>query len=206
MRDANSLQVEQLKKKNVKKAAPKKKEDKTEVKADASSAATTEEPKEESSNAIEDEADETPVEEPDQVDGAKRPPHGRQPSISVQSKARSESFRKGSATQTPTSPSLKSPTSIPPLSSGEGAQEVFKKQAQRIQDLEKDNKKLQTESQDAEARWRKLEEEVQELRESSGDTVELKNKAKKAEETAEQLEKLVSCMKPHSINSSQAAI
>lgn len=182
-----------MKKKNVKKAAPKKKEDKTEAITPASSAATADETKDETSNAVEDEAEDAVAEEADQIDGANRPPHARQPSISVQSKARSESFRKASTSQTPTSPTLKSPTGIPPLSSGEGAQEVFKKQAQRIQDLEKENKKLQTESQDAEARWRKLEEEVQELRESSGDTVELKNKAKKAEETAEQLEKLVSC-------------
>ncbi|KAF2429140.1 hypothetical protein EJ08DRAFT_614249 [Tothia fuscella] len=186
---AAKKRVEQLKKKNVKKAAPKKKEDKPEGKSEPSTEPPSEEPKDEAPEPVEDATEDT-TEEPEQLDGAIRPPHGRQPSISVQSKARSESFRKGSSSQTPTSPTIRSPTIGP--SSGEGAQEVFKKQAQRLQDLERENKQLHVESQNAEGRWRKLEEELQELRESSGDTIELKKKAKQAEETAEQLEKLQS--------------
>jgi hypothetical protein len=181
------LQFEQLKKQKGKKAPAKKKEEKTEPEAEASTAAPVEEAKDEAPAEIEgEEAVEDSATSPDSA----RPSHARQPSVSVQSKLRSESFRKGSTSQTPTSPTIKSPTS-PFLSSGEGAQEVFKKQASRIDELEKENKKLQVESQDAQGRWRKLEEELQELREASSDTVELKSKVEQADKTAQELEKLV---------------
>jgi hypothetical protein len=176
-----------LKKQKGKKAPAKKKEEKTEPEAEASTATPAEETKDEAPAEVEgEEAVEDSATSPDSA----RPNHGRQPSVSVQSKLRSESFRKGSTSQTPTSPTIKSPTS-PFLSSGEGAQEVFKKQAFRIDELEKENKKLQAESQDAQGRWRKLEEELQELREASSDTVELKSKAEQADKTAQELEKLV---------------
>lgn len=114
--------------------------------------------------------------------------------MSIQSKLRSESFRKASG---PTSPGITSP--IPSLSPGEGAHEIYKKQAQRIEELERENNRLQTDSQEAETRWRKLEEELQELREADGDATELKSKAQQAEKSAEEVEKLVciintSCM------------
>jgi hypothetical protein len=178
-----------LKKQKGKKAPAKKKEEKTETEAEASTVIPTEETKDDAPAEAEEE--EEAVDDSATSPGSVRPSHGRQPSVSVQSKLRSESFRKASGNQTPTSPTLKSPT-IPPLSSSEGAQEVFKKQASRIDELEKENKKLQAESNEAQGRWRKLEEELQELREASSDSVELKSKAEQADKTAQELEKLVS--------------
>jgi DNA repair exonuclease SbcCD ATPase subunit len=177
-----------LKKQKGKKAPAKKKEDKTEVEAEASAAVPAEETKDEP--APEADADEA-VDDSSTSPANARPSHGRQPSVSVQSKLRSESFRKSSGNQTPTSPTLKSPI-LPSLNSSEGAQEVFKKQASRIDELEKENKRLHTESQDAQSRWRKLEEELQELREASSDAVELKSKAEQADKTVQELDKLVS--------------
>lgn len=68
-----------------------------------------------------------------------QPTHGRGPSISLQSKMRSESFRKSSG---PLSPSIKSPT-LPSIGSdGDSMQEIYRKQAQRLEELEKHNKIL----------------------------------------------------------------
>jgi hypothetical protein len=160
-----------LKKKKAKSGPPKKKDGIIEPEAEASTTADAEEPKVEDDEATED---------------SSKPSHGRQPSMSIQSKLRSESFRKASG---PTSPGAVS--SLPPLSPGEGAHEIHKKQSQRIEELERENKRLQSDSQEAETRWRKLEEELQELREADGDAVELKTKAQQAEKSAEEVEKLV---------------
>jgi hypothetical protein len=168
-----------LKKQKAKKGPAKKKEEK----AEASTTVDPEEIKDETPTA---ENDEAAVEEPNKPEDSSKPSHGRQPSMSIQSKLRSESFRKASG---PTSPSATS--SIPPLSPGEGAHEIHKKQAQRIEELERENKRLQSDSQEAEMRWRKLEEELQELREADGDAVELKTKAQQAEKSAEEVERLV---------------
>ncbi|KAJ5472726.1 hypothetical protein N7530_006727 [Penicillium desertorum] len=122
--------------------------------------------------------------------------HGRQPSLSIQSKMRSSSFRKTSVSQGSVSPSpsvtLKSPAqSLPPLTGdGESVHEVFRKQSTRIEELEKDNKRLEKELSDATMRWRKTEEQVEDLREASVDGVELKEKLKQAEEKAAGIESL----------------
>jgi DNA repair ATPase RecN len=93
--------------------------------------------------------------------------------------------------------SAKSALSSGPLSpsAGETAQDIYRKQAQRIEELEKENKKLQSESEDAQRRWKKTEEELEELREARGEVAELKSKAGKAEDSADQVEKLV-CIAP----------
>lgn len=125
-----------------------------------------------------------------------RPPHGRQPSLSIQSKMRSSSFRKSSVSQGSVSPSpstaMRSP-SLPPLSAdGDSVQEVYRKQATRIEELEKDNKRLEKELEDASGRWRKTEEQLEDLREISVDTAELKDKLEKAEQKAADIDALVS--------------
>jgi hypothetical protein len=123
--------------------------------------------------------------------------HGRQPSLSIQSKMRSSSFRKTSVSQGSVSPSpsstLKSPAqSLPPLTGdGESVHEVFRKQSTKIEELEKDNKRLEKELSDATMRWRKTEEQVEDLREASVDGVELKEKLKQAEEKAASIDSLV---------------
>lgn len=170
-----------MKKKKAKAGPAKKKEDKAEPDAEEPTTAETEETK-----------DEGPVENDEATEESSRPEesskasHGRQPSMSIQSKLRSESFRKASG---PISPGVTSP--ILSLSPGEGAHEIYKKQAQRIEELERENDKLQSDSQEADTRWRKLEVELQELREADGDATALKTKAEQAEKNAEEVEKLV---------------
>lgn len=125
-----------------------------------------------------------------------RPPHGRQPSLSIQSKMRSSSFRKSSVSQGSVSPSpstaMRSP-SLPPLSAdGDSVQELYRKQSTRIEELEKDNKRLEKELEDASGRWRKTEEQLEDLRETSVDTAELEDKLGKAEQKAADTDSLVS--------------
>lgn len=123
--------------------------------------------------------------------------HGRQASLSIQSKMRSSSFRKTSVSQGSVSPSpsatLKSPAqSLPPLTGdGESVHEVFRKQSTKIEELEKENKRLEKDLSDATMRWRKTEEQVEDLREASVDGVELREQLKKAEEKAASIESLV---------------
>lgn len=127
--------------------------------------------------------------------------HARQPSLSLQSKMRSSSFRKTSFSNGsgagPTSPSaaianLKSPP-LPPLTpDGDSVHEVFRKQAARLEELERDNKRLEKELEDANAKRRKVDEQLEDLREASVETVELKDKLDKAEKKVAEIEKLVS--------------
>ncbi|KAJ6093480.1 hypothetical protein N7486_008769 [Penicillium sp. IBT 16267x] len=121
--------------------------------------------------------------------------HGRAPSLSIQSKMRSSSFRKTSLSQGSHSPSpitLKSPPpSLPPLTGdGDSVHEVFRKQSMRIEDLEKENKRMENELSEATARWRKTEDQLEDLREASVDAVELREKLKEAEEKAARIESL----------------
>ncbi|KAJ5793297.1 uncharacterized protein N7503_009275 [Penicillium pulvis] len=121
--------------------------------------------------------------------------HGRAPSLSIQSKMRSSSFRKTSVSQGSHSPSpithKSPPPSLPPLTGdGDSVHEVFRKQSMRIEDLERDNKRMENELTDATARWRKTEDQLEDLREASVDAVELREKLKKAEEKAAGIESL----------------
>ncbi|KAL4817172.1 hypothetical protein BDW67DRAFT_190566 [Aspergillus spinulosporus] len=122
--------------------------------------------------------------------------HTRQPSLSIQSKMRSSSFRKSSVSQgsgvPSTSPSamLKSP-SLPPLSAdGEAVQEVYRKQSGRIEELEKENKRLEKEVEEVTARFKKTEDQLEDLREASVDLTELKEKLRVAEEKVAGVEEL----------------
>ncbi|PLB53773.1 hypothetical protein P170DRAFT_431586 [Aspergillus steynii IBT 23096] len=125
---------------------------------------------------------------------APRATHGRQPSLSIQSKMRSSSFRKTSVSQGSVSPSpsatIKSP-SLPPLSAdGDSVQEVYRKQSTRIEELEKENKRLEKELEDGTSRWRKTEDQLEDLRESSVDAAELKDKLEKAEQKVGEIDEL----------------
>lgn len=122
--------------------------------------------------------------------------HERKLSLSAQLKMRSSSFRKSSISQGLTPPlppaALKSPP-LPPLTpDGDSVQEVYRKQAMRLEELEKENKRLEKELEEANRRWKKTEDELEDLREASGDVVELKDKLEKAEQKAAEVEKLVS--------------
>ena len=122
--------------------------------------------------------------------------HRRQSSLSLQSKMRSSSFRQTSAPQiiSPGHPFLavKSPT-LPPLSpEGDTMPEVWRKQARRVEEVERENRRLEKELEDAHARWKRSDEQLEDLREASGDVVELKDRMERAEKKAEEVEKLVS--------------
>jgi hypothetical protein len=94
--------------------------------------------------------------------------HQRQPSISVQSKMRSSSFRQSSASGGPLSPSYGfSPE-------GDTAPDIYRKQAVRIEELERENKRLAKEASDGEKRWKKAEEELEDLREAEDDSAPTK--------------------------------
>lgn len=99
--------------------------------------------------------------DPDNQTIKARQAHGRQASISLQSKLRSTSFRHTGDSATS--------ANIPTLPDGDTAPEIYRKQIQRIDELERENKRLAKEAQDGEARWRKSEEALEELREKSVD-------------------------------------
>lgn len=120
--------------------------------------------------------------------------HNRQPSLSLQSQLRSTSFRRTSVSQAQTSPPLnggKSPT-LPILSpDGDTVNEIYRKQTARIDELERENRRLVKDAKEGEARLKKTEEELEELRESSGEVAELKLKARGADAKSQEFEKLV---------------
>ena len=68
---------------------------------------------------------------------------------------------------------------------------MFRKQSTKIEELEKENKRLEKQFTDATTRWRKTEEQVEDLREASVDSAELREKLKEAEEKAASVESLV---------------
>ncbi|KAL8376292.1 hypothetical protein RB595_007403 [Gaeumannomyces hyphopodioides] len=86
-----------------------------------------------------------------------------QPSAAEQSKARSLSFRKQSLSAGAPPPPLPSP------GLGESAPEIYRKYVTRIEELEKENKRLAKESAEAEKRWQKAEDELADLRDGEGD-------------------------------------
>jgi hypothetical protein len=115
---------------------------------------------------------------PELANGKTRAGHGRQPSLSLQSKLRSSSFRLSPAGG-PLSPSATA--NLPLLTPDEGTiQDIYRKQAARLEELEKENKRLAKEVAEGEHRWRKSEEELEELREGSVESQALKVQAKKS--------------------------
>ena len=105
------------------------------------------------------------------TDEASRPEISRKMSISVQSKQRSESFRQGST----------------PMSPGVEVQDLYRKQAARIEELEKESKAFKEQQEEGAARLVKAEEELESLREGSSDVAEVKSKAKEADRLRSEL-------------------
>ena len=118
----------------------------------------------------------------------------RQPSLSIQSKMRSSSFRQQSLSQGPLSPNgngSKSPD-LPALTpDGDSVNSIYRKQAARLDELEKENRRLAKEAQENEKRWRKTEDQLEELREASGEVAQLKARAEKADAQIEEFNKVV---------------
>ncbi|KAL9122625.1 MAG: hypothetical protein Q9187_000816 [Circinaria calcarea] len=132
---------------------------------------------------------------PPEVETPTKPSHNRQPSLSLQSKMRSSSFRRTSVSQGPLSPTTNGskPPNLPALSpEGDAVTEIYRKQASRLDELEKENKRLAKEAESVEARWRRTEEELEELRESSSQVAELRSRASVADAKGEEVVKLKS--------------
>ena len=85
------------------------------------------------------------------------------PSLAQQSKIRSTSFRASSISGPPGSLGPFSPD-------GETAPDIYRKYVARIEELEKENKRLGKDSSDSEKRWQRAEGELADLREADGDT------------------------------------
>ena len=134
------------------------------------------------------------------TDDAAEPPasndaHNRQASLSIQSRMRSSSFRRQSLSQGPLSPTAngsKSPD-LPTLTpEGDSINSIYRKQAARVDELERENRRLAKEAQENEKRWRKTEDQLEELREASGDVAQLKARAGEADARIEEFNKVVS--------------
>lgn len=133
------------------------------------------------------------------TDDAPEPPasngsRDRQPSLSIQSKMRSSSFRRQSLSQGPLSPSANGPKSpdLPTLTpDGDSVNSIYRKQAARLDELERENRRLAKEAQENERRWRKTEDELEELREASGEVAQLKARAEKADAQIQEFNKVV---------------
>jgi hypothetical protein len=207
------LQFEQLKKQKGKgqtKQAPNKKDDTNNLKEDKAPLAgeaaeqageTAETPKSPTDGADENHDGtaasnksemEVEKESKDDVELPPTSPHKRQPSLSVQSKMRSSSFRRSSVSQRPLSPNGTKSPELPVLTpDGDSVTSIYRKQAARLEELEKENRRLARESQEVEKKWRHTEEELEELREANGEAAELGLRAQRAEAQLEELNKLV---------------
>jgi hypothetical protein len=172
-----------LKKQKAKKAGgTKKKEEKTETPAEAEASTATEQADEKPEEAAPEPVEATsaspgPVEEDDDEPAelsAPKASHGRKPSIAIESRQRSESFYRSGATGTPTSPN-------PAIPTGGVTSEVYREQALKIEELERENKRLAGEVQENQNRWKKGEEELEELREGRGDVALAVEKGKEAD-------------------------
>uniref|UniRef100_L2FV80 M protein repeat protein n=1 Tax=Colletotrichum fructicola (strain Nara gc5) TaxID=1213859 RepID=L2FV80_COLFN len=181
---AAKKRVEELKKKKTKKAGTTKKEkgEATVAEPSASKAdeaepepTTPAETANEDKKAEEKEASEAVAEQPTS-------PTASQPSLAQQSKLRSASFRQGSISTGPLSPGAQGPE-------GETATDIYRKQVARIEELEKENKRLTKESTDSEKRWKKAEEELADLRETEGGSNGAESQVEKLKSEIEALQR-----------------
>ncbi|CZT44269.1 related to USO1-intracellular protein transport protein [Rhynchosporium secalis] len=157
---AAKKRVEQMKKQKQKKAGAKK-EGKEEAAPELSQAVDKPDSVPDNNK---DSAEELKDDTKDKEDTVPEPDSGlpqRQPSLSLQSKMRSSSFRQ--STGGPLSPGYGfSPE-------GDTAPDIHRKQAARIEELERENKRLAKEVIDGERRWKKAEEELEDIREADDD-------------------------------------
>ncbi|KAK7924110.1 myosin heavy chain [Apiospora marii] len=170
---AAKKRVEALKKKNAKKGGSSKKDkkekdetapasaahDEAEAETPAEDAAAADEPEDKKKISIPAIKD-LKIEDKAVTGGDEGIPDVTSPS--VQSKMRSASFKAGG----PLSPGFPFTTPDGEVAS---AADIYRKQVARIEDLEKENKRLAKEAADAEKRWQKAENELDDLRESGGD-------------------------------------
>ncbi|KAE8452914.1 hypothetical protein EG329_013186 [Mollisiaceae sp. DMI_Dod_QoI] len=182
---AAKKRVEQMKKQKQKKAVIKEeKAESAESSRVAEPLAPAAEPAPEDANG--EEPKEVEDTESKNADEKTAPPtstsHTRQPSLSLESKMRSASFRAG--TGGPLSPNYGfSPE-------GDTAPDIYRKQAIRIEELEKENKRLAKEASDGERRWKKAEEELEEMREAEDEVAPNAKDISASPRTSGEVEKL----------------
>jgi hypothetical protein len=164
-----------LKKQKAKKAGGAKKKEDEPKPADAESSTTAE--KTEDTPDLEGAAlaspDPAEDDEPSELVSKSTPSHGRKPSVAVESRIRSASFYRGGDAG-PTSPTAMAP-------GGGVSSDIYREQAQRIEELERENKRLASDVEEGERRWKKGEEELEDLREGKGDIALAVEKGKEAE-------------------------
>lgn len=86
---------------------------------------------------------------------------------------------------------MKSPV-LPILSAeGESINDIYRKQTLRLDELERENKRLAKEARDIKLRLEKAEEELEDLRESSAELTELRIRASKVDAQTEEIDRLV---------------
>ena len=200
--------MKKQKEKSKKAGAAKKKEDSSDAREEITGASEqsevlTEQSASETTPALDDgepgpKSKEEALENVEAVHGAadtpSKPPHNRQPSLSLQSKMRSSSFRRTSVSQGPLSPTpngAKSPNLGISSPDGDTMTDIYRKQATRLDELEKENRRLAKEAREAEGRWKSIEAELEELRESSPEVSELRSRAQKADAKDEEINNLV---------------
>jgi chromosome segregation ATPase len=88
--------------------------------------------------------------------------------------------------------------------SGDTAPEVYRRQAAKLEELEKENKRLAKEAQDAERRWKKAEEELEELREKD-DGVKEESVSKTDDEEVKKLRDQITALERQNTQLSAAA-
>ncbi|UNI21196.1 hypothetical protein JDV02_007207 [Purpureocillium takamizusanense] len=162
--------VEQMKKKKNKKAADSKKDDSgaTETPPPEAAEAAPDAPTEPSDSKPADApADDAAVADDKAVveENTDNSSPSATPSLAQQSKMRSTSFRAGSGSGSGTG--TVSPAPFSP--DGDTAPDIYRKHVAKIEELEKENKRLSKEATEAEKRWKKAEEELSDLREADGE-------------------------------------
>ncbi|KAL5119855.1 hypothetical protein ACEQ8H_002216 [Pleosporales sp. CAS-2024a] len=188
---AAKKRYEQLKKQKAKKGGgSKKKEEKADASAEAEASTAPETTEDQPEEAAPEPVQATsaspgPVEDDDEPTELprSRPLHGRMPSVAIESRQRSESFYRAGAAGAPTSPGA--------VTSGAGiTSEVYREQALKIEELERENKRLASEVEENQNRWKKGEEELEELREARGDVALAVEKGKDADKLKAEVESL----------------
>ena len=189
--------MKRLKEKNKRSGSSKTKDEVSQAKEDQGEPSTERPPTSEDADVIAEARDKAPAS--DRGYGSPQtspiePLHDRQPSLSLQSKMRSSSFRRTSISQGPMSPTrngAKSPSLDTMNPNGDTVTDIYRKQATRLDELEKENRRLAREASEAEGRWKCMEVELEDLREARPEVEELRSRAQKAGAKDEEISRLV---------------
>jgi predicted nuclease with TOPRIM domain len=74
---------------------------------------------------------------------------------------------------------------------GDSMNEIYRKQTQRLEELEKENKQLTKDHEAAQSRQQKMEDELEELRGTASQVAEFKSRSDKVSARDEEITKLV---------------